>query len=80
MKQPATYVFAIILAWISVGCAQPGEVADTVYTNGRIDTESLSKEEVLDVLREYVEGDPLLEQLLGKRLSTITTTTIIAQD
>ena len=38
MKKLATYVFAIILAWISMACAQPGEVADTVYTNGRIYT------------------------------------------
>ncbi len=38
MKKLATYVFVVVLAWISVGCAQPDEVADTVYTNGRIYT------------------------------------------
>ena len=38
MKKLATYLFALVLAWISVACAQPGEVADTVYSNGRIYT------------------------------------------
>ena len=38
MRKLATFAFAIILAWISVGCAQPGDAADTVYTNGRIYT------------------------------------------
>ena len=38
MKKLATYAFVVALAWISVGCAQPDEVADTVYTNGRIYT------------------------------------------
>ncbi len=38
MKKLATYLFALLLAWISVACAQPDEVADTVYTNGRIYT------------------------------------------
>jgi hypothetical protein len=38
MKKLATYLFALVLAWISVACAQPDEVADTVYTNGRIYT------------------------------------------
>jgi len=38
MKKLGTYSFVLVLAWISVGCGQPGEVADTVYTNGRIYT------------------------------------------
>ena len=38
MKKLATYVFAIILACLSMACGQLGEVADTVYTNGRIYT------------------------------------------
>ncbi len=38
MKKLATYVLALVLAWISVACGQPGDVADAVYTNGRIYT------------------------------------------
>ena len=38
MKKFATYLFALVLAWISVACGQQGEVADTVYTNGKIYT------------------------------------------
>ncbi len=38
VKKPATYLFILVLAWISLACAQQGEVADTVYTNGRIYT------------------------------------------
>jgi len=140
MKKLATYVFALVLAWISLGCGQ-GEVADTVYTNGRIYTvneaqpwveaaaikdgkflvvgsnadveavtgedtevvdlggkfvmpgihdthvhptlvysyeeggellfpESLSKEEVLDVLREYVAENPDKNWIRGQKWST----------
>ncbi len=38
MKRLATYVFVLVLSWISVACGQPGEVADTVYTDGKIYT------------------------------------------
>jgi predicted amidohydrolase YtcJ len=38
MKKLTTCAFALVLAWISVGCAQQGEVADVIYTNGRIYT------------------------------------------
>ncbi len=38
MKKLATFGFAIVLACLSVACAQQGEVADTIYTNGRIYT------------------------------------------
>ena len=37
MKKPAAYVFAIVLAWVSMACGQQGEVADTVYTNDNAD-------------------------------------------
>ncbi len=38
MKKLATYVFVLVLAWISLACAQQSEVADTIYTNGKIYT------------------------------------------
>ncbi len=38
MKKLATYLFSLVLAWIPMACAQPGDAADTVYTNGRIYT------------------------------------------
>ncbi len=38
MKKLATYLFALVLGWISLACAQGGEVADAVYTNGKIYT------------------------------------------
>ena len=38
MKKLATYAFALVLAWISIACAQQSDAADTVYTNGSIYT------------------------------------------
>ena len=38
MKKLATYLFTLVLAWISMSCAQPGDVADIVYTYGQIYT------------------------------------------
>ncbi len=38
MKKVGTYMFVLVLAWISLACDQGGEIADTVYTNGRIYT------------------------------------------
>ena len=66
MKKLATCVFVLVLAWISVACAQQGEVADAVYTNGRIYTVNEAQP-----WAEAVASSRVRVKMIGRRIGSL---------
>ena len=55
MKRLATYVFALVLAWISMACAQPGEVADMIVLD----------QNLFEIDADQIYGTNVLQTILG---------------
>ncbi len=58
MKRLATYVFALVLAWISMACAQPGEVADMIVLD----------QNLFEIDADQIYGANVRQTILGGRV------------